>query len=268
MRIPLIEGRDFAWSDTSSSGLKIILNRAAVAKLFPDRDPIGQMVEKQEGDKAIQFQVIGVVGDAKYEDLRLAPPATAYVSLTQDDGKQSASYTAVVRTDGAAAPLVSAAHALSVQAVPQLPRPVMTSMEEMVRDVASAERMMALLSVFFAVCALAVTAIGLYGTLAYATTRRTSEIGIRMALGARRGQVLGMVFQQNATIAAAGTGAGLLAALLASRAISSFLYGTSSRDPWVFAASVFTLALIASAASLLPALRAAGIQPIEAIRCE
>jgi predicted permease len=267
MRVPLIEGRDFAWSDTSSSGLKIILNHAAVALLFPDRDPIGQMVEKQDGGKTVQFQVIGVVGDAKYEDLRSAPPPTAYVSMTQDDGKQSASYTAVVRTD-TAAPLVSAAYALAVQAVPELPRPVMTWMEEMVRDVASAERMMALLSAFFAVCALAVTAIGLYGTLAYATTRRTNEIGIRMALGARKGQVIGMVFRQNAAIAVAGTGGGLLAALLASRALSSFLYGTSAHDPWVFAGSLVTLMLIASAASLLPAVWAAGIQPMQAIRCE
>ena len=126
--------------------------------------------------------------------------------------------------------------------------------------------MMALLSVFFAICALVVTAIGLYGTLAYATARRTGEIGIRMALGARRAQVARMVFVQNAAVAIAGTGAGVVAAMLASRALGSFLYGTSTRDPWVFAGSILALALIASAASLLPAIRAAGIQPMEAIR--
>ena len=144
----------------------------------------------------------------------------------------------------------------------------MLSTEEMVRDSMSSERMMALLSVFFAVCALVVTAVGLYGTLAYATERRTSEIGIRMALGARRTQVAGMVFRQNAAVALAGTAGGLIAALLASRALASFLYGTSTRDPWVFAGSIIALALIASAASLLPAVRAAGIEPMQAIRCE
>ena len=127
---------------------------------------------------------------------------------------------------------------------------------------------MALLSVFFALCALMVTAIGLYGTLAYSTARRTIEIGIRMALGAQRRQVARMVFLQNAAVAGAGTGAGLLAALLASRALASFLYGTSSRDPWVLAGAMVTLALIASAASLVPAIRAAGIQPMDAIRSE
>jgi ABC-type antimicrobial peptide transport system permease subunit len=141
-------------------------------------------------------------------------------------------------------------------------------METIVDDSLSAERTMALLAVFFALCALVVTAIGLCGTLAYATARRTSEIGIRMALGARRGQVVRMVFLQNAAVAATGTVAGLIAALLASRALASFLYGTSTRDPWVFAGSILALALIASAASLLPALRSARIDPMAAIRCE
>jgi ABC-type antimicrobial peptide transport system permease subunit len=137
-----------------------------------------------------------------------------------------------------------------------------------VDDSLSAERLMALLSVFFAACALLVTAIGLYGTLAYATARRTSEIGIRMALGARRAQVVGLVCGQNATVALTGTVAGLIAALLASRALASFLYGTSVRDPLVLGGAVVALALIASAASLLPALRAARIDPMAAIRCE
>jgi ABC-type antimicrobial peptide transport system permease subunit len=127
---------------------------------------------------------------------------------------------------------------------------------------------MALLSMFFAVCALLVTAIGLYGTLSYATARRTSEIGIRMALGARRGQVAAMVFVQNAAVALAGTIAGIIAALLASRALASFLYGISTHDPWVFGVSILALAWIASVASLLPAIRAAAIEPMEAIRCE
>ena len=113
-----------------------------------------------------------------------------------------------------------------------------------------------------------VTAIGLYGTLAYATARRTSEIGIRMALGARRTQVVGMVFAQNATVALFGTAGGLACALFGSKVLASFLYGTSTRDPLIFAASRAILALIASAASLIPALRAARIDPMRAIRCE
>jgi len=268
MRIPLLDGRDFRWTDAGSSGLKIILNQTAARLLAPDRNPIGQTVIKHQGKKTVQYEVVGVVGDAKYESVRSPAPATAYLPMTQQDEDETGSYSAVVRTDGAAAPLVGAAHALAAQMLPELPMPEMTSMEEMVRDSMSAERMMAMLSIFFAFCALVVTAIGLYGTLAYATARRTSEIGIRMALGARRIQVARMVFLENATVAITGTVAGLVAALLASRALASFLYGISTRDPWVLAGSIITLAMIASAASLLPAIRAAGIQPMDAIRCE
>jgi len=268
MRIPLFEGRDFRWSDTRSSGAKIILNQAAVRLLFPNQNPLGRLVQKQEDGKTVSYEVIGVVGNAKYEDLRSDAPPTGYLSMTQDEGHQTRSYSAVVRVEGPAAPVASAARALVMQADRGIPAPVMTSMEETVQDSLSAERTMAWLAVFFGACALVVTAIGLYGTLAYSTARRTSEIGIRMALGARRAQVAGMVFAQNAAVAFVGTAAGLLIALLASRALASFLYGTSTRDPWVFAGSIVVLAAIASAASLLPALRAAKIDPMAAIRCE
>jgi predicted permease len=268
MRIPLFDGRDFAWSDTTATGLKIILNQAAVKLLFPDRNPLGQFVSKQEGKKTVQYQVVGVVGDAKYEDLRSPAPAGAYLPMTQDDGSQGPSYNAVLRTNGPAGPLADAARSLVMSMDAEIPAPVMTPMSLTIDESLSAERTMAMLAVFFAACALVVTAVGLYGTLAYATARRTSEIGIRMALGARRSQVVRMVFLQNAAVAVTGTAVGLIAALLASRALASFLYGTSTRDPWVFAGSIFALALIASAASLLPALRSARIDPMAAIRCE
>jgi predicted permease len=268
MGLRLLEGRDFAWNDTPATGLKIILNQTAARLLIPNRSPIGQFILDKDDPKGLPYQVIGVVSDAKYENLRSPAPPTAYPAMTQEDWKQSRSYNAVVRTDAPSAPLVGAAHALAAQANPDIPMPVMTSMEDTVRDSLGAERMMTVLWLFFAACALVVTAIGLYGTLAYATVRRTSEIGIRMALGARRSQVARMVFLQNGTAAAAGTITGVAAALLASRVLAGFVYGISTRDPWVFAASVLALAAIASAASLLPALRAAGIQPMEAIRCE
>ena len=267
MRMPLFEGRDFNWNDTATSSPKIILNRTAARLLFHDQNPIGQMVSKKE-DTVKQFEVVGVVGDAKYEDLRSEAPAAAYQAMMQDDGRDSRSYLAVVRVDGSATPLADAARALVRQADPAIPAPVMTSMDQVVQDSLSAERTMAMLALFFGVCALVVTAIGLYGTLAYATARRTSEIGIRMALGAGRIQVVRMVFAQNTGVAMVGTAAGLVAALLASRALASFLYSTSTRDPWVFAGSIAVLAMIASAASLLPALRAARINPMEAIRCD
>jgi predicted permease len=268
MGIPMFEGRDFTWNDTPSSGLKIILNRTAAKLLFPNGSALGQTVTKKEGDTKFSYEVVGVVGDAKYEDLRSVAPPGAYLPMTQADAQRSPSYNVVARVQGPPGPLAGAARALGLGIDSGIPAPVMTSMSSVVDDSLSAERVMALLAVFFAVCALTVTAVGLYGTLAYATTRRTNEIGIRMALGARRAQVVRMVFIQNAGVALAGTTLGLAAALLASRALASFLYGVSPRDPWVFAGSMLALAAIASAASLLPALRSARINPMAAIRCD
>jgi ABC-type antimicrobial peptide transport system permease subunit len=184
------------------------------------------------------------------------------------DQQKKPSLTAVVRTDGPQAALGSAARALAARFAPTIPAPILSTMNEVLNDAMSAERMMALLSVFFAGCALLVTAIGLYGTLAYATARRTSEIGIRMALGSQRMRVMALVFGENAMVAGIGSIAGLTIALLVYRAMASFLYGTSPRDPWVLLGSVAALTLTASLASLLPALRAARIEPMAAIRCE
>jgi predicted permease len=263
MRIPMLDGRDFAWADTPAAGNKIILNAMAAKILFPARNAVGQQVMK---DKA-SYEVVGVVGNTLYASMREGAPAEGYLPITQASDKKP-SYTTVVRYDGPVVPFAAAVRMLTARMAPEIPAPPMTTMSADIDESIGTERMMAMLAVFFAGCALLVTAIGLYGTLAYATARRTSEIGIRMALGAHRAQVVAMVFRENAWVAAGGSLAGLAIALLASRALASFLYGTSPRDPWVLAESVAALIFIASAASLLPALRAARIEPMQALRSE
>ena len=231
MRIPLYQGREFQWNDTNASGLKMILNQSAAKLLFPNENALGhQVVNPRE---KTSYEVVAVVGDTKYRDMRHPAPPAGYVPIMQDEQKKP-SLTAVVRIDGPLAPLAAAARSLASRLAPTIPAPVLTTMDTVLNDSLRAERMMVLLSVFFAGCALLITAIGLYGTLAYATARRTSEIGIRMALGAQREQVVAMVFRENAQIAIAGCGAGLVAAVLASRALASFLYEISPHNPWVF----------------------------------
>jgi len=264
MHIPILNGRDFRWSDTATSGNKVVLSASAARLLFPNQDPIGKSVLAFQ-DKA--YEVIAVVGDTKYESIQAPAPPEAYFPITQSTQKKP-SYNAVVRLDGPAAPFASTVHALTARMAPDIPAPVFNTMSGILDDSISSARMMALLSVFFAACALLVTAIGLYGTLAYATARRTGEIGIRMALGAQRLQVVALVFRENAWVSISGCAAGLIAALLASKALASFLYGTSTRDPWVLTGAVLALIAIASAASLIPAIRAAKIEPIEALRTE
>jgi ABC-type antimicrobial peptide transport system permease subunit len=243
----------------------MILNQSAAKLLFPGRDALGQQV-MNAWDKT-SYQVMAIVGDTKYQDLRESAPPDAYVPIMQDP-QEKPSLSAVVRMDGGQSPPARAARELASRLAPAIPAPVVTTMNDVINGSIAAEGMMAILSVFFAGCALLVTGIGLYGTLAYSTARRTSEIGIRMALGAQRAGVMAMVFRENAVIATVGSVAGLIAALLASRTLASFLYNTSPSDPWVLATSLAALAAIAGAATLLPALRAARIEPMTAIRYE
>jgi predicted permease len=265
MHIPLLAGRDFGWRDTLSGGEKIILSQTAAKDQFAGGNPIGQHVVDRSEHKS--YEVIGVVGDVDYTSIRKGAPPAGYVSLTQTEAKKP-SYGALLRINGPAAPLASASRSLTTRMAPGIPAPVLTTMSDELDDSISSERMMAMLSVFFAGCALLVTAIGLYGTLAYATARRTSEIGIRMALGAQRIEVVALVFAENAWVALCGSFAGLVAALFASRVLASILYGTSARDPWVLVGSVTVLTLISSAASVVPALRAARIDPMRALRTD
>jgi predicted permease len=265
MGIPLFLGREFTWSDSTATGLKIILNQKAASLYFPDRPALGQQIIDPRSKTS--YLVVGVVADTKYKDMRTPAPPTGFVPILQDE-QLKPSLTAVVRTEGPSTSLASAAHAIAARLAPTIPAPIVTPVSEVVDNSMVAERMMALLTAFFAACALLVTAIGLYGTLAYSTSRRTSEIGIRMALGAQRAGVVALVFRENAVVAIAGCGAGLIGAFLASRTLASFLYETSPRDPWILIGSVAALATIASAASLIPAIRAARTEPITAIRCE
>jgi ABC-type antimicrobial peptide transport system permease subunit len=174
MRIPMLTGRDFRWRDTKASGQKIILNQSAANVLFPNQNPVGRFVSDYEKK---QLEVIAVVGDIKYRSIRDKAPPGAYIAITQSSVKKR-SYTVVVRVKNSPAPLASAARTLAARMSPDIPSPVMTSMSSTLDNSVSSERMMAMLSVFFAACALIVTAIGLYGTLAYSTARRTGEIRI------------------------------------------------------------------------------------------
>jgi hypothetical protein len=268
LKIPMFAGRDFQWSDTLPSGLKIILSEAAAQKLFPGQNAVGQSVTQSDGTEGKKvFQVVAVVGDIHYASLRKEAPPEAYIPITQNTDHKP-NYVAVTRVEGSAAPLAAAARQLASNMAPEIPTPILTPMMVDIDGTIGSERIMAMLAIFFAICALLVTAIGLYGTLAYSTARRTSEIGIRMALGARPAQVIGLVFRENAWIAMYGSLAGLIVAWFAAKALASLLYSTSPRDPWILLASVVVLASIASTASLVPAIRAARIDPSTALRSE
>lgn len=264
MGIRIVEGRGFRWDDSHKKDEKIVLNQRAAKLLFPGRNALGQVAY---GGMRNPMEVIGVVGNAAYMSIRKQPPATAYLPMMLDPYK-GMPFTAELRVDGPLQPLATAIRQVTARMAPEVPAPVMTTMEQVVNNSIRSERMMAMLALFFAGCALLIAGIGLYGTLAYMTAQRTSEIGIRMALGAERRQVVRMVLLENAWVTAAGAIVGLGVAATFAKVLKRFLYEISPVDPWVLLVATLLLGVVACAASLVPAVRAARIDPMDAIRCE
>jgi putative ABC transport system permease protein len=267
MRTPLLAGREFRWTDRQTSQPVAILNEAAAKLFFPKRSAVGQKIVLDDGKTAAE--VIGVAADAKYTKLQDAAPPTLYSPIAQNlQEKASSADTLLVRTAGPPTPLMAAIGKTVRHYLPDIPPPTALSMEQTISDSLAAERMMASLALFFGALALLITAIGLYGTLTYMTQRRAGEIGIRLALGAQPRDIISLVYSQNGVIALIGCAIGIAGSLAASKLIASFLYGVSARNPLVFAASAGVLFSVATAASLIPAIRAARIDPVAAIRHE
>ena len=191
MRTSVREGREFRWSDGGARVREVILNASAEKALFPGGHALGQHVS-DDGGKTF-LEIVGVVEDAKYSSVRAASPPTIYYPATLAMENGDASLVFMLRVSGPAAPVISSASKVIHQNLPELPAPAAISMEEAVNESLASERILAMLATFFGTLALVITGIGLYGTLAYMTERRTGEIGIRMALGATRGNIAFLV---------------------------------------------------------------------------
>jgi ABC-type antimicrobial peptide transport system permease subunit len=232
-----------------------------------DRDPIGMTLAFQ-GQPERQITIVGVVQDTYQMNLREPPPRTVYSPLTQPESSAPSVLTVAVRTAQAPAALTPAVRdAVRIASRDVVLRYVRT-IEQQIDASLVRERVLATLSGGFAILALVLSAIGLYGVMSYSVTRRSREIGIRMALGAARSAVLGQVLRQTSVIAAIGIAVGLAASVLATRALGAFLFGLSSRDPATLVVVAFALFLTSILSGLLPARRAATIDPVQAIKSE
>ena len=263
MRTPLIAGRAFRWSDTDETPRVVIVNQAAAERLFPHQDAVHQQI--YPGEKPVR--IVGVVSDAKYLSLREPAPPTVYLSMTQDLPPMQI-FTAIVRYTGDPGPVILAADTILHKLAPGMPIPGALSMEEQIRESLATQRLMATLASFFAITALLITSVGLYGTLAYSTARRTGEIGIRMALGALRQNIIRLILRENALLVIGGCALGSFLSLVCARFIASLLYGVRSDSPAVLFDALCALLLVGLLASLLPAVRAARVDPMTAIRHE
>lgn len=259
-----MRGRFFTRGDRLGVQKVVIVNEAAANAFWPGQDPIGRPVSVGQGgfwdDTAY---VVGVVGDVRYGMLDSLPKPDAYLSYYQSPRGRMMVF---LRTAGEPLALAAPARRVIRELSPASPVYDVKTMSAIVADAMSYARFSALLLALFGAVALALAALGVYGVVSFAVAQRTREIGIRVALGATRGDVLRLVVGQGVALAVAGGAAGLLVALTATRVLRSLLYGVAPSDPVTFAAIALLLAAAVVAASWIPARRAAGTPPAVALR--
>jgi predicted permease len=265
--IPLLRGRLFNAGDTMNSPPAAVISDSLARERWPNQDPLGRQIEfgNMDGDLRL-LTVVGVVGDVR--DSKLEHPAnpTIYVDYRQ---RPQATYDFTVVMGSAADPaaVTSAARQIVRDLDPNVP-PRFANLAQVVSGSLQSRRFNLLLVGLFAATALLLAVAGMYGVMAYSVTRRTSEIGVRMALGASQARVLRMVLRQGLLTAAAGVLAGIVISLAVTRSLSSLLFGLSPTDPLTFAGTALLLVIVAILASYVPARRAAKVDPMVALRYE
>ena len=265
MGIPLLRGRDFG-SQASSSQRVVIINATMAKRLFPDEDPIGRRVRASNQT----YQIIGVARNSKSRTLGEDPRACIYHFLDQDPGATSSFFgvALAVKTSGNPASMIRPVRQQVEALDPNLAVFNIETIKEHVGKALLIPRLCAWLFGVFGLVGLTLATVGLYGVMSYSVRRRTREMGIRMALGAPASGVLRMVARQGLILALVGLTAGLALALAASRFAASFLYGISATDRTTFIGVPLVLLAVALVAILLPARRAARVDPLVALRYE
>jgi putative ABC transport system permease protein len=267
LQIRRLAGREFQNSDRDQT--VCILNRSAAAFFFPGEDALGQNVRNTDDrqlTKPVACRVVGVVADAKYASLKEPAPKTIYVPITKDaNGLPTMVFLMRARSHADAA---VAYRKVLAELAPTTPLLVFLPLAEQIDQLLGTDRLLSLLSSFFGGLALLLSGIGLYGLLATNVARRRNEIGLRMALGALRSDVVRMVLREAGSLLAVGMLLGAVATVLAGRAMPSFLYETSPADPRILLGSAALLTLVALLAAWIPAHRAAGTDPTQALRAD
>jgi predicted permease len=266
VQIPLLTGREFGWQDQAKSPLVAVVNRAFARKFFDDQNPVGKHFGTAGPGSSSQIEIVGVIGDAKYRDLREQAQPMFYLPIFQN--LEERSYQLHVRTSGNPAAAIAAMRR-EIQAMDQdISIDQVRTINEVIHGLLQHDRMFAFLASVFGLLALLLTSIGIYGVVAYQVTRRTGEIGIRMALGAQRSDVLWMVMRETLLVLAAGAAIGLPAAVAAARVLRSLLFALGPSDPATIVWATATLVGAGALAGFLPARRAASLSPMDALRHE
>jgi putative ABC transport system permease protein len=263
LRIPLLRGRDFTDADSPGAPPVTIISQVTAKRFWGDADPLGHTL-RRSADPRTAFTVVGVVGDVRSTALNQESPALYYPMATRVWPLMDI----VVRTDGSPDSLLPAIRQRVHQLDAELALANVRTMDEWLSNSAAQPRLNTELLSIFASVAVVIASIGIYGVLAYSVSQRTGEIGLRMALGATPSAVLGLIVSEGMKIALLGIGIGLIGGLALGRTVSSLVFGVPVRDPATFTGVAVMLASVALCACVIPALRAARVDPIAALRYE
>ena len=263
--IPLLQGRTFADGDQKHSQPVAVLNHTFAKKLFGSESPVGHYIGYKPAPADHSYLIVGEVGDARVDGLRLPAPPVAYFSIEQGGDPAG---TIEVRAVGSPTN-IAADIRRSLQSVdPGLPIAEIVPLNTEFEDGLSTEKLLARLTAIFAGLTLTLAAIGFYGLLSFHVTRRTSEIGVRMAMGATRGQVHGLFLRQTLVILIAGFIPGIVLTEMVGRTARTLLYGVRETDPWALLLAICVLGVSGLLATLIPARGAASVDPVKALRFE
>jgi putative ABC transport system permease protein len=262
MRIRLLQGREFSLHDNQGGVFVAAVNQAFVKKFFANESPLGHRLKSHDH----LYEIVGVVGDVKHEDLGAPSFPELYLCNLQAEIPPWTFFAVRSRTEPKA--LIPTVREGMKQIAPEEPIQGVNTMTDLVEYWMSPQKFNSLLLAIFAGLALVLAAIGIYGVIAYSVVQRTREIGIRMALGADRANVLCLILRQGARIGMLGLVIGSIAAYLSTRALSSMLYGVNPHDPLIFATIAVSLFVVVVLASYIPARRATCVDPLIALRYE
>ena len=266
--VRVVEGRDLNERDGAASAPVGLVNEAFVRSFLAGKSPVGMRfgIGDQQSDAVIE--IVGVVGDTKRSNPRETPPRTVYLPLLREDGQRGFSSDLEIRTSADPTSLVPAVRKTVAEVDRRVPIAGITTLSQQVSSSLRAEQLVARLVGAFGLLALVLASVGLYGILSQAVAARTNEVGIRMALGANRGDVLGMGLREAGILVAVGVIVGIPGALIASRLLTSQLFGVSPFDPLTLICSALLLSSVAIVAAFVPARRASRIEPMRALRAE
>jgi putative ABC transport system permease protein len=268
MGIPLQAGREFTDQDDRGAPPVVVINETAARQVWPGEDPVRKQIAlPQSNNTSLTLTVAGVTGDVRQSSLGSQPRPEIFLDYMQSP--LSWTWLAMaVRTMGDPAPTAGAVKAIAYSVDPDVPILSIHTMDEVLSRSLAEPRVYTLLLGIFALLAVALAAVGLYGVISYNVTERTHEMGIRMALGAERSQVLRLVIRQGLSLSAGGIAIGVLGAIAATRILTSLVATVQPGDPLTLAAIVLVLLAVAAAACSVPALRAMGVDPMSALRYE